>query len=80
LLIQICEAEDIIIEKGVVSKDHVHMHINYRTFQSIKRYCEEIKSTNIKEIATGVSRVEETILGSTFLGNRFWQLEFRKYY
>jgi len=27
LLIQIYEAEDIIIKKGVVSKDHVHMHI-----------------------------------------------------
>ena len=27
LLIQICDAEDIVILKGVVSKDHVHMHI-----------------------------------------------------
>ena len=27
LVIQICDAEDVQILKGVVSKDHVHMHI-----------------------------------------------------
>jgi putative transposase len=27
LIIQICDAEDVRILKGVVSKDHVHMHI-----------------------------------------------------
>lgn len=30
LLIQICESEDVTILKGVVSNDHVHMHIEYR--------------------------------------------------
>jgi len=29
LLIQICEAESVEILKGVVSSDHVHMHIEY---------------------------------------------------
>ena len=29
LLIQICKAEDVRILKGVVSKDHVHMHVEY---------------------------------------------------
>ncbi len=29
LLIQICDAEDLRILKGVVSKDHVHMHMEY---------------------------------------------------
>ena len=27
LLIQICDAEDVQILKGVVSKDHIHMHM-----------------------------------------------------
>ena len=27
LIVQICDAEDVRILKGVVSKDHVHMHI-----------------------------------------------------
>ena len=29
LLIQICNSEDVNILKGVVCKDHVHMHIEY---------------------------------------------------
>ena len=33
ILIQICEAEDVVILKGVVSKDHVHMHLSYRPSQ-----------------------------------------------
>ena len=35
LLIQICDAEDVRILKGVVSKDHVHMHIEYPARLSI---------------------------------------------
>ncbi|TLP70491.1 IS200/IS605 family transposase, partial [Maribacter sp. ACAM166] len=35
LLMQICDAEDIWILKGLVSKDHVHMHIEYRPSQSL---------------------------------------------
>ena len=35
LLIQICESEDVQILKGVVSKDHIHMHIEYRPSQDI---------------------------------------------
>ena len=29
LLIQICDSEDVRILSGVVSKDHVHMHVEY---------------------------------------------------
>ena len=29
LLIQICDAEEVRILKGVASKDHVHMHVEY---------------------------------------------------
>ena len=29
LIKQICVAEDVVILKGVVSSDHVHMHIEY---------------------------------------------------
>ena len=28
LIVQICDSENVKILKGVVSKDHVHMHIN----------------------------------------------------
>ncbi len=35
LIIQICDAEDVRILKGVVSKDHVHMHIEYPPSKSV---------------------------------------------
>jgi putative transposase len=35
LLIQICESEDVQILKGVVSKDHIHMHIEYLPSQDV---------------------------------------------
>jgi len=41
ILIQICDSEGVQILKGVVSKDHVHMHIDYRPSQSI---CELVRS------------------------------------
>uniref|UniRef100_UPI003742FBE2 IS200/IS605 family transposase n=1 Tax=Leptolyngbya boryana TaxID=1184 RepID=UPI003742FBE2 len=37
LIIQICDAEDVKILKGVVSKDHVHMHIEYPPSKSISQ-------------------------------------------
>ena len=35
IIIQICDAEDVQILKGVVSKDHIHMHIEYPARVSI---------------------------------------------
>ncbi len=35
LLIQVCDADGINILKGVVSKDHVHIGIEYRPSQSV---------------------------------------------
>ena len=35
LIIQICDAEDVRILKGVVSKDHIHMHIEYAPSKSL---------------------------------------------
>ena len=38
LIIQICDAEDVKILKGAVSKDHVHMHIEYPPSKSISDF------------------------------------------
>jgi putative transposase len=43
LLIQICDAEDVRILKGVVSKDHVHMHIEYPPRLSISDLVKRMK-------------------------------------
>src|SRR5438045_8717492 len=43
LLMQICDAEDVRILKGVVSKDHVHMHIEYPPSKSLSDLVKRMK-------------------------------------
>ena len=43
LLIQVCDAEDVEILKGVVSKDHIHMHIEYPPRLSISDLVKRLK-------------------------------------
>jgi putative transposase len=50
LLIQICEAENIQILKGILSKDHVHMHIEYCPSQDISRIVKKLKGRTSKKI------------------------------
>ena len=67
LIIQICEAEDIEILKGVVSKDHIHVHIEYAPKHSI--------STLVKHLKGRTSRVlqkEFPKLKKRYWGNHIW--------
>ncbi len=77
LLIQICDSEDIVILKGVVSKDHIHMHIEYRPSQNISTIVKKVKRKNVKKNTRRISRIKNEVLGSPFLGNRIWVLEYR---
>ena len=43
LLIQICDSENVHILKGVVSKDHIHMHIEYPPSVSISVLVKKLK-------------------------------------
>jgi len=43
LLIQDCDALDIKILKGVVSKDHIHMHVEYPPKLSISAMAKQLK-------------------------------------
>ncbi|MBB6463857.1 putative transposase [Flammeovirga kamogawensis] len=43
LLIQICEAEGIEILKGLVSKDHVYIHIEYPSTKSLSEILKRMK-------------------------------------
>ena len=43
LLIQICDAEDVQILKGVVSQDHVHLHLEYPPSISISDLVKRLK-------------------------------------
>ncbi len=75
LIVQICDAEDIRILKGVVSKDHIHMHIEYPPNKSISDIV-KTKRKNIKKTPDGVQRTFQKILGQTLLGDRIRCLEY----
>lgn len=69
IIIQICEAEGILILKGVVSKDHVHLHVSYRPSQNISDIVKKLKGrTSIK------LQQEFPELGKRYWGRHFWAI------
>ena len=50
LIIQICDAEDVRILKGVVSKDHVHMHVEYPARLSVSNFMKRLKGRTSRRL------------------------------
>jgi putative transposase len=50
LLMQICDAEDVRILKGVVSKDHIHMHIEYPLSKSLSDLVKRMKGRTSRRL------------------------------
>jgi putative transposase len=50
LVIQICDAEDVRILKGVVSKNHVHMHIEYPPRTSLSDFVKRLKGRTSRRL------------------------------
>jgi putative transposase len=71
LLIQICESEDVQILKGVVSKDHIHMHIEYRPSQDISTLVKLMKGRTSRKI-----QMEFPELKKKYWGRHFWAIGF----
>ena len=71
LLIQICEAEYVAILKGVVSGDHIHMHISYRPSQSISQLVKKLKGRSSRKL-----QQEFPELGKKYWGQHFWAIGF----
>ncbi|EHO10980.1 hypothetical protein HMPREF9714_01409 [Myroides odoratimimus CCUG 12901] len=71
LIIQICEAEDIQILKGVVSKDHVHLHIEYRPSQNISNIVKLFKGRTSRKL-----QIEFPELKHRYWGRHFWAIGF----
>ena len=69
ILIQICNAEDIKILKGVVSKDHVHMHIEYRPSQDISSIVKKLKGRSSRKL-----QMEFRELKNRYWGRHFWAI------
>ena len=69
LLLQICDAEDIRILKGVVSKDHVHMHIEYPASKSISEIVKKMKGRTSRRL-----QQEYPELKKRYWGKHFWAI------
>lgn len=71
ILVQICNSENVKILKGVVSKDHVHMHIEYPPSLSISNLVKRLKGrTSI------MLQKEFPELGKKYWGRHFWAIGF----
>ena len=69
LIIQICDAEDIRILKGVVSKDHIHMHIEYPPSKSISDIVKKLKGRSSRKL-----QMEFKELSKQYWGKHFWAI------
>ena len=69
LMKQICDAEDIQILKGVVSKDHVHMHVEYPPSLPISKMLQRFKGRTSRKIQD-----EFPELKKRYWGKHFWAI------
>lgn len=69
LIVQICDAEDIRILKGVVSKDHVHMLIEYPPSKSVSEIVKRLKGRTSRRL-----QEEFRDLRRRYWGKHFWAI------
>ena len=69
LLIQICESEDVRILKGVVSTDHIHMHLEYRPSHSVSNLVKRLKGRSSRKL-----QQEFPELKKRYWGRHFWSI------
>ncbi len=67
LLIQVCDTEDVRILSGVVSRDHVHMHIEYPPSVSVSNLVKRMKGR-----ASRLLQKEYTELSKRYWGKHLW--------
>jgi putative transposase len=67
LLVQVCNSENVVILKGVVSKDHVHMHLEYLPSLSISDLVKRLKGRTSRML-----QQEFPELGKKYWGRHFW--------
>ena len=69
IIIQICDAEDIRILRGVVSKNHVHMHIEYPPKKSVSDIVKKLKGRSSRKL-----QEEFKELSKQYWGKHFWAI------
>ena len=69
LLVQICDAEGVRILKGVASKEHVHMHIEYPPRTSLSDLVKRLKGRSSRRL-----QEEYPALSKRYWGRHFWAI------
>ncbi len=69
LIKQICDSEDVKILKGVISKDHVHMHIEYPPSKNISNLVKRLKGRTSRRI-----QEEFPAMKKRYWGKHFWAI------
>ncbi len=72
LIRQTCEAFEIEILKGVVSKDHVHLLVSAPPNLAPSEIMRRIKGRSATKIFESFPDLKKTILGETLLGERIF--------
>ncbi len=67
LIVQICNNENVQILKGVVSKDHVHLHIEYPPSLSVSVLVKKLKGRTSR-----ILQIEFPQLKKQYWGRHFW--------
>ena len=67
LLIQICNSENVHVLKGVVSNDHVHIHVEYPPSLSMSNLVKRMKGRTSRLL-----QEEFPELGKRYWGRHFW--------
>ena len=67
LLIQICDRENVQILKGVVSKDHIHLHVEYPPSLSVSILVKKLKGRSSRLL-----QQEFPELSKKYWGRHFW--------
>jgi len=69
LIVQICDAEDVRILKGVESRDHVHMHIEYAPRLALSELVKRLKGRSSRML-----QAEFPHLRKRYWGRHFWAI------
>jgi putative transposase len=65
---QVCDTQDITIVKGVVSADHIHMHILYPPKLSVSTIAQKLKGRSAKKLLEEYPQLKKRYYGGHLWG------------
>ena len=68
LIRQVCDALDVRILKGVVSADHVHLHLSYPPKHSVSEIMRRIKGRSARKLLQEYPTLKKRYWGGSFWG------------